>query len=54
MKARIQIGLLKLANPRLVRALLIGLTLALGLLAHNSVIYAGDCPASGSGICDGG
>jgi hypothetical protein len=52
MKARIQLGLLKLANPRLVRVLLVGLTLALTLLAGNSVIYA--CPASGSGICGGG
>jgi len=54
MKAHIQLGLLKLADPRVIRVLLIGLTLALALLAGGSVIYAGDCPASGTGGCGGG
>ena len=54
MKARIQIGLLKLANPRLVRALLIGLTLALTLLAHSSVIYGCYVPDGAEGGCGGG
>jgi len=54
MKAHIQLGLLKLADPRVVRALLIGLTLALALLAGGSVIYAGDCPAGAGGGCGGG
>jgi hypothetical protein len=54
MKARIQIGLLKLADPRVVRILLVGLTLMLTLLAGGSVIYAGDCPAGNSGGCGGG
>ena len=53
MKARIQFGLLKLANPRVVRALLIGLTLALALLGHSSVIYGCYDPAGASG-CGGG
>jgi hypothetical protein len=54
MKARIQFGLWKLADPRVVRILLVGLTLALTLLAGSSVIYAGDCPAGGGGACGGG
>jgi hypothetical protein len=54
MKARIQIGLLKLANPRLVRALLIGLTLALALMAHSSVIYGCYAPGGTSPGCGGG
>jgi hypothetical protein len=40
MKARIQLGLLKLADPRTVRILLVGLTLALTLLAGTGVVYA--------------
>jgi hypothetical protein len=40
MKAHIQLGLLKLADPRIVRVLLVGLTLALALLAGSSVVYA--------------
>jgi hypothetical protein len=54
MKARIQIGLLKVADPRLVRALLIGLTLALALLGHSSVIYGCVGPAGADGGCGGG
>ncbi len=52
MKARIQLGLLKFADPRLVRALLIGWTLAMVLLATTGVVYAE--PASGNGGCGGG
>jgi hypothetical protein len=54
MKARIQFGLLKLANPRLVRVLLIGLTLALALLGHSSVIYGCYSPSGTDGGCGGG
>ncbi|MGA9349917.1 MAG: hypothetical protein WBW48_14085 [Anaerolineae bacterium] len=54
MKAHIQFGLLKLANPRLVRALLIGLTLALALLGHSSVIYGCYTPGGASAGCGGG
>jgi len=53
MKARIQLGLVKLTNPRLVRVLLVGLTLALALLAHSSVIYGCYDPAGATG-CGGG
>ena len=52
MKAHIQLNLLKLADPRVVRALLIGWTLALLLLSLTSVVYAQPC--SGSGSCGGG
>jgi len=52
MKARIQFGLLKLADPRVVRTLLIGLTLALTLLAGTGVVYAE--PIAGGGGCGGG
>ena len=54
MKARIQIGLLKLANPRVVRALLVGLTLALMLLANSSVIYGCVDPGGAGDGCGGG
>jgi hypothetical protein len=40
MKARIQLGLLKLTDPRVVRVLLVGLTLVLMLLAGGSLVYA--------------
>ncbi len=52
MKVRIQFGLLKLTDPRVVRILLVGLTLALTLLASGQVIYA--APACGDGGCGGG
>ena len=52
MKARIQLGLLKFADPRAVRVLLVGLTLALTLLAGTGIVYAE--PASGNGGCGGG
>ena len=48
MKAHIQFGLLKLTDPRVVRALLVGLTLALTLLAGSSVVYA-DFPIGAGG-----
>ena len=40
MKAHMQFGLLRLADPRVVRALLLGLTLGLMLLAGTGVVYA--------------
>lgn len=52
MKAHIQVGLLRLADPRVVRALLVGLTLALALLAHTGVVYAE--PICDNGGCSGG
>ena len=52
MKARIQLGLLKLADPRVVRCLLVSLTLALMLLAGTGVVYAN--PMGGGGGSDGG
>jgi hypothetical protein len=52
MKARIQFGLLKLADPRVVRVLLVGLTMALMLLAHTGIVYAN--PIDGDGGCGGG
>jgi hypothetical protein len=52
MKSHIQFGLLKVADPRMVRVLLVGLTLALTLLTPVGVVYAN--PAGGSGGCGGG
>ena len=52
MKARIQLNLLKLADPRVVRVLLVGLTLALTLLAGTGVVYAE--PIGGGGTSGGG
>ena len=40
MKAHVQLGLLRLADPRVVRVLMIGLTLGLMLLAGTGVVYA--------------
>ena len=54
MKARIQFGLLKLADARVVRVLLIGLTLALALLGQSSVIYGCYAPEGASVGCGGG
>ena len=48
MKARIQVGLLKLTNPRVVRALLVGLMLVL-LLAQAGVVLADPINGGGSG-----
>jgi hypothetical protein len=52
MKARIQLGLLKVADPRIIRVLLVGLTLALTLLASTGVVYA--TPIGGGDGCGGG
>jgi hypothetical protein len=52
MKAHVQFGLLKLADPRMVRVLLLGLTLALVLLGQAGIVCAGPCSDSGS--CGGG
>ena len=52
MKAHMQFGLLKLADPRVVRALLLSLTLALMLLTSAGVVYAN--PIGGGGGSDGG
>ena len=52
MKARIQLGLLKLGDPRVVRALMIGLTLALMLVAGTGVVYAS--PIGGGSGTGGG
>jgi hypothetical protein len=52
MKARIQFGMLKLTDPRMVRALLVGLTLALTLLAGTGIVYAE--PIAGGAGCGGG
>ena len=50
MKAQIELGLLRLADPRVVRTLLVGLTLALMLLAGTGVVYAApDGAGTGSG-----
>jgi hypothetical protein len=54
MKARIQIGLLKLTDPRVVRILVVGLMLTLALLAQGSAAFACDCPEGSSGSCGGG
>lgn len=53
MKAHIVLfNLLRLVNPQVVRALLVGLMLMLMLLTHNSVAFA-DPTGCGSG-CGGG
>jgi len=52
MKAHMQFGLLKLADPRVVQVLLIGLTLGLMLLASTGVVYAE--PIGGGGTSGGG
>jgi len=52
MKAHIQFGLLKLTDPRVVRVLLVGLTLALALLASTGTVYAN--PIVGGGTSGGG
>ncbi len=52
MKARIQVGLSKLQDPRVVRVALVSLALALMLLAPHAAVYA--CPGGSSGGCGGG
>lgn len=54
MRSRIQLGLLKLADPWVVRVLLVGLTLALTLLPGGSVVHANVCPDGGGTGCGGG
>jgi hypothetical protein len=53
MKARIQLGIHWLCRPQVVRLLLIGLTLALLLLATAPVAWANPCPDGASGGCGG-
>ncbi|MHB1318418.1 MAG: hypothetical protein ACYCYF_07365 [Anaerolineae bacterium] len=57
MKARMQLVLMKMDDPRVVRVVAIGLALALALVAPAlpggaEVVYA--CPATGGGGCTGG
>lgn len=54
MKAHIQLGLLRLANPLAIRVVLFGLMVALAALAHSSVAYADSCPGGSGGSCGGG
>jgi hypothetical protein len=51
MKARMQVGLIKLSNPRVVRILLVGLALAMALLGPGAVAYAD--PGGCGGGCTG-
>ncbi len=53
MKTRIQLTLLKLSDPRVIRALLLGLTLALLLLGQGSIAHATNCPGGSDGGCGG-
>ena len=57
MKARMQLALMKMDDPRVVRVVAIGLALVLALVAHTlpggaEAVYA--CPATGGGGCTGG
>jgi hypothetical protein len=57
MKARTQLMMVKLSDPRTVRVVLVGLALALAAAAQAvpagvEAVYA--CPASGGGGCSGG
>ena len=55
MKLYVQLGLLKLADPRVARLLLLGLILMLALLGGSSTVYADGCPGgAGGGSCGGG
>ncbi len=54
MKTRIQLTLVKLSDPRVIRALLLGLALAMMLLGHGSIAHAETCPSGSSGGCSGG
>jgi hypothetical protein len=54
MKARLQLAAIKLANPRVIRMVLLGLMLALAVLAPGSVAFADDCPGGSGGGCSGG
>ncbi len=53
MKTRIQLTLIKLSDPRMIRALLLGLVLALMLLGQGSIAYANTCPSGDNGGCGG-
>jgi hypothetical protein len=52
MKARIQYGLLRVADPRIARIILFGLMLALAMLGHGSAVHADPCGATTG--CGGG
>lgn len=55
MKTRMQLALMKIDDPRVVRVVLVGVALVLALVAQGSgvdAVYA--CPASGGGGCAGG
>ncbi len=57
MTARIQLALMKMDDPRVVRVLMLGLAMVLALVAHGSpsgaeAVYA--CPSTGGGGCTGG
>lgn len=56
MKARMQLAMMKLEDPRVVRVVLLGLALAMaaigGLSGGAEAVYA--CPTSGGGGCSGG
>ena len=57
MKARMQLAMLKMVDPRVVRAALIGAAVVLALVAQGvpggaELVYA--CPSSGGGGCTGG
>jgi hypothetical protein len=51
MKARLQLSLMRLANPRVIRLLVIGVLVALMLMASSSGVMAGTCPG---GAASGG
>jgi hypothetical protein len=52
MRARVQLSLFKLANPRVVRFLLLSIALALMVLGHSGDVYAS--PTCGDSGCGGG
>ena len=57
MKARMQLALMKMDDPRVARAVMVGLALLVALVAQAApggaqVVYA--CPSSGGGGCVGG
>ena len=54
MKARLQLAMIKLADPRAIRVVLLGLMLLLAALAPGSVAFADDCPGGSGGGCCGG
>ncbi len=48
----VQSSLLRLTDPRVIRALLVGLILVLMLLTHSSAVFA--CPIGCGSGCGGG